>query len=107
MASIFIGDIAFRLFKYAKHINGVPEVPNVKPLTGLDVTVCDISPSMMEVGKSRAEELGFSSIQWIEGNAENLPFNDNSFDVYTIAFGIRNCTHIEKVELFIFVSEFF
>lgn len=61
MASIFIGDIAFRLFKYAKHINGVPEVPNVKPLTGLDVTVCDISPSMMEVGKSRAEELGFSS----------------------------------------------
>ncbi|VDP52781.1 unnamed protein product [Schistosoma curassoni] len=91
------GDIAFRLFKYAKHINGVPEVPSVKPLTGLDVTVCDISPSMMEVGKSRAEELGFSSIQWIEGNAENLPFNDNSFDVYTIAFGIRNCTHIEKV----------
>ncbi|CAH8505537.1 unnamed protein product [Schistosoma rodhaini] len=91
------GDIAFRLIKYAKHINGVPEVMDMKPFMAPDVTVCDISPSMMEVGKSRAEELGFSSIQWIEGNAENLPFDDNSFDVYTIAFGIRNCTHIEKV----------
>ncbi|CAH8489920.1 unnamed protein product [Schistosoma turkestanicum] len=91
------GDIAFRLIKYAKHINGVSKSMNTKPVTGQNITVCDISPSMMEVGKLRAEELGFSSIQWVQGNAEKLPFNDGSFDVYTIAFGIRNCTHIEKV----------
>jgi len=36
-------------------------------------------------------------IQFVEGNAEMLPFQDNTFDCYTIAFGIRNCTHIDKV----------
>ncbi|KAJ8972612.1 hypothetical protein NQ317_004667 [Molorchus minor] len=36
-------------------------------------------------------------IAWQEGNAEKLPFEDNSFNAYTIAFGIRNCTHIDKV----------
>ena len=36
-------------------------------------------------------------MSWIEGNAESLPFPDNSFDVFTIAFGIRNCTHVDKV----------
>ncbi|KAH8862299.1 2-methoxy-6-polyprenyl-1,4-benzoquinol methylase, mitochondrial [Schistosoma japonicum] len=91
------GDIAFRINKYAKHICTVPEALETKVTVSPDVTVCDINPSMMEVGKLRAKKLGFSNIQWVEGNAENLPFNDNSFDVYTIAFGIRNCTHIEKV----------
>ena len=36
-------------------------------------------------------------ISWVCGNGENLPFEDNSFDIYTIAFGIRNFTNIEKV----------
>ena len=36
-------------------------------------------------------------ISWVCGNGEDLPFEDNSFDVYTIAFGIRNFTNIEKV----------
>ncbi|MFZ8528492.1 class I SAM-dependent methyltransferase, partial [Staphylococcus aureus] len=35
-------------------------------------------------------------ITCVEGNAEALPFPDRSFDAYTIAFGIRNVTHIEK-----------
>lgn len=39
----------------------------------------------------------FLDLSWICGNGEQLPFEDNSFDVYTIAFGIRNFTNIEKV----------
>lgn len=37
------------------------------------------------------------SLIWVEGDAEALSFQDNSMDGYTIAFGIRNVTHIEKV----------
>lgn len=37
------------------------------------------------------------SLVWVEGDAEALSFEDNSMDGYTIAFGIRNVTHIEKV----------
>ncbi len=37
------------------------------------------------------------SISWVVGDAEKLPFESDSFDAYTIAFGIRNCTHIDKV----------
>ncbi|XP_048733137.2 2-methoxy-6-polyprenyl-1,4-benzoquinol methylase, mitochondrial-like [Ostrea edulis] len=62
------------------------------------VTVCDINQEMLSVGKSRAEEAGITSgINWVQGNAECLPFEDNNFDAYTIAYGIRNCTHIDKV----------
>lgn len=62
------------------------------------VTVCDINQEMLNVGKSRAEEAGiFTGIDWVQGNAECLPFEDNSFDAYTIAYGIRNCTHVDKV----------
>lgn len=52
----------------------------------------------------RAEEnRGFFSgsanarLAWVCADAEQLPFADNAFDLYTIAFGIRNCTHIDKV----------
>jgi len=64
--------------------------------------VCDINPSMIQVGKDRAKSRGFSenqdpAISWTVGDAEKLPFESNTFDAYTIAFGIRNCTHIDKV----------
>lgn len=36
-------------------------------------------------------------LAWVLGDAEELPFDDDSFDVYTIAFGIRNVTHIDRV----------
>ena len=36
-------------------------------------------------------------ISWTEGDAEGLPFPEDTFDAYTIAFGIRNCTHLDKV----------
>ena len=59
--------------------------------------LCDISPEMIAVGQRRVEEVGLSGrISLTEGNAEALPFPDRSFDAYTIAFGIRNVTHIDK-----------
>jgi len=60
-------------------------------------TICDISPEMLAVGKRRIEEAHLSHrITCIEGNAETLPFDAASFDAYTIAFGIRNVTHIDR-----------
>ncbi len=38
-----------------------------------------------------------AGISWLKGNAECLPVKDNNYDVYTVAFGIRNMTHIDKV----------
>ena len=38
-------------------------------------------------------------ISWLLGNAEQLPVGDESCDVYTVAFGIRNMTHIDKVSV--------
>ncbi|MGB4106287.1 MAG: bifunctional demethylmenaquinone methyltransferase/2-methoxy-6-polyprenyl-1,4-benzoquinol methylase UbiE [Alphaproteobacteria bacterium] len=75
------GDIAFRILKKAP---------------GAEVTVCDINPHMLEVGRDRALDRGWlDKFEWVTGNAESLPFPDNSFDVYTIAFGLRNVTHID------------
>ncbi|MGE4313301.1 MAG: bifunctional demethylmenaquinone methyltransferase/2-methoxy-6-polyprenyl-1,4-benzoquinol methylase UbiE [Pseudobdellovibrionaceae bacterium] len=76
------GDIAFRIRKATS-----PET---------QITVSDINPAMLEVGRARAQDRGFlSGFEWVEANAESLPFEDNSFDVYTIAFGLRNVTHID------------
>ena len=59
--------------------------------------LCDISPEMIAVGRRRVAEAGLESrIEFVEGNAEALPFEDGSFDAYTIAFGIRNVTHIDR-----------
>lgn len=61
------------------------------------ITVCDINASMLKVGEARALDRGiFHNLDWVEGNAEKLPFPDNSFDVYTIAFGLRNVTRIDE-----------
>jgi demethylmenaquinone methyltransferase/2-methoxy-6-polyprenyl-1,4-benzoquinol methylase len=69
--------------------------------SGAAVTVADINPHMLEVGKQRAakrgtEGAGIEALAWAEENAEALSFPANSFDAYTIAFGIRNVTHIDK-----------
>jgi len=59
--------------------------------------VCDINESMLGVGRDRAEKAGLSDlITFSQGNAEELPFPDRSFDAYTIAFGIRNVPDIPK-----------
>jgi demethylmenaquinone methyltransferase / 2-methoxy-6-polyprenyl-1,4-benzoquinol methylase len=73
------GDIAFRIAK-----------------TGATVTVSDINADMLGVGMERAEKRGISGLTWSEQNAETLSFDDAAFDGYTIAFGIRNVTHIDR-----------
>jgi demethylmenaquinone methyltransferase/2-methoxy-6-polyprenyl-1,4-benzoquinol methylase len=79
------GDIAFRIVEMARNRGGEAAV-----------TVCDINEKMVGEGKRRAEAKGEAAISWAVGDAEALPAPDNSFDSYTIAFGIRNVTHIEK-----------
>lgn len=62
-----------------------------------DITVGDINSDMLRVGRKRAKKTRFGSdIKFVEANAEELPFEDNSFDAYTIAFGIRNVPRIDK-----------
>jgi demethylmenaquinone methyltransferase/2-methoxy-6-polyprenyl-1,4-benzoquinol methylase len=54
----------------------------------------DINPEMLAVGRARAEKRKLENIAFVEANAEALPFDDSSFDAYTIAFGIRNVPRI-------------
>lgn len=66
------------------------------PHLDLDITICDLTPSMLQVGRDRAVNKGLlQGIDWACGNAERLPIPDDSIDLYTIAFGLRNVTHIE------------
>ncbi len=57
------------------------------------VTLCDINASMLSEGRNRFIDKGIiKGIDYVQGNAEVLPFEDNSFDCMTIAFGLRNVT---------------
>ncbi|MBY0611065.1 MAG: bifunctional demethylmenaquinone methyltransferase/2-methoxy-6-polyprenyl-1,4-benzoquinol methylase UbiE [Beijerinckiaceae bacterium] len=76
------GDIAFRILDA-----GGDKV---------SVTVLDINGDMLEVGRTRAAGRYEGRIDFVEANAESLPFPDKSFDAYTIAFGIRNVPRIDK-----------
>jgi demethylmenaquinone methyltransferase/2-methoxy-6-polyprenyl-1,4-benzoquinol methylase len=61
------------------------------------VVLADINPSMLEVGKAKLTNLGaINNVKFVEANAEQLPFADNSFDLATIAFGLRNVTDKNK-----------
>jgi demethylmenaquinone methyltransferase/2-methoxy-6-polyprenyl-1,4-benzoquinol methylase len=60
-------------------------------------TVCDINEEMLAVGRERIAKLGRTdAIDFMQGNAEALPFPDKSFDAVTIAFGIRNVPRIDR-----------
>ena len=63
---------------------------------GADVTVADINQEMLDVGLERAVTRGIDTLVWSRQNAEDLAYPDRTFDAYTIAFGIRNVTHIDK-----------
>lgn len=57
----------------------------------------DINPSMLEIGRKRLLHAGWlQNIEFVEANAEALPFADNSFDLITMAFGLRNVTQQDK-----------
>lgn len=61
------------------------------------VTGLDISPGMLEVGKNKVKEKDLESrIEMVIGDSEALPFDDNSFDAITVAFGVRNFEDLEK-----------
>jgi demethylmenaquinone methyltransferase / 2-methoxy-6-polyprenyl-1,4-benzoquinol methylase len=61
------------------------------------VVVCDANRQMLEMGRARALDDGIlAGIEWLCGDAEALPFADRSFDLYTIAFGLRNVTRIDR-----------
>lgn len=61
------------------------------------VTVADINADMLRVGAERAKHWRFGGqVEFCEANAEDLPFADESFEAYTIAFGIRNVPRIER-----------
>lgn len=77
------GDIAFRYRKAAGE--------------SAKITVCDINKEMLKVGRDRAIDRGYlKGFDWVEGNAESLPFDDREFHLYSIAFGLRNVTHIDN-----------
>ncbi len=62
-----------------------------------EVTVSDINSDMLRVGAERARSWRFpDQVRFVEANAEELPFEDASFDAYTIAFGIRNVPRIDR-----------
>jgi demethylmenaquinone methyltransferase/2-methoxy-6-polyprenyl-1,4-benzoquinol methylase len=64
---------------------------------GTQVTLLDINPEMVEVGRKRIADAALSDrVTVVIGNAEALPFPDKTFDAFTIAFGIRNVTRIDK-----------
>ena len=72
------GDISFRFLKRAGHGHS---------------TVLDLTRPMLEEGRKRADgERMADSLEWVTGDAMALPFPNNTFDVYTISFGIRNVT---------------
>ncbi|KAA0078627.1 bifunctional demethylmenaquinone methyltransferase/2-methoxy-6-polyprenyl-1,4-benzoquinol methylase UbiE [Tardiphaga sp. P9-11] len=77
------GDISFR----AARASGL----------GFSSTVCDINTGMLDVGRERAIKQHLEhQVTFVEGNAEELPFADKSYDAYTIAFGIRNVPRIDR-----------
>jgi len=61
------------------------------------VSVCDLTEAMVGRGRDRAIDAGrLAQLDWIVGDAEALPVADRSVDAYTIAFGLRNVTHIDR-----------
>lgn len=81
------GDIAFRILDRLRSRGDETA----------SVTVCDANAAMLGVGRDRAiDRSQLSGIDWVCADAQCLPLADSSVDGYTIAFGIRNVTHIDQ-----------
>lgn len=84
------GDIAFRVLRRFEDAGQAPATE------GPSVVVCDLTPGMLAVGRDRAIDRNvLQGLTWVCGNAEDLPLPKRSFDGYSIAFGLRNVTHID------------
>jgi demethylmenaquinone methyltransferase / 2-methoxy-6-polyprenyl-1,4-benzoquinol methylase len=61
------------------------------------IVLADINESMLKVGRDKLRDKGlFKNIEYVQANAEELPFTDNYFDCITISFGLRNVTDKQK-----------
>ena len=91
------GDVAFRVLDQILEQEEEEEQHMQSVTPAGSVTVCDINPEMLAEGRKKALAAGYDSqgLDFRVGNAESLPFPDDYFDAYTIAFGIRNVTHID------------
>ena len=92
------GDVSFRFLEAA----GCQERAKSSGEDEVTITVCDINSEMLRVGEQRAKERygmdvlhSSKALQFIQGNAQSLPFQDNQYDIYTIAFGLRNVTDVD------------
>lgn len=66
-------------------------------LTDVHVTGVDISPGMLDVGRQKIQKRGWTNqIELMEGDSANLPFDQDTFDAYIVAFGVRNFEHLDK-----------
>ncbi len=66
-------------------------------LTNVHITGVDISPGMLDVGRQKIRKRGWTEkIELMEGDSANLPFQTDTFDAYTVAFGVRNFEHLAK-----------
>lgn len=82
------GDVALRALPRLVPDAGVPAEGGA--------VVCDVNERMLEIGRARALDQGvLFGLEWLAADAERLPFGDRSFDLYTIAFGLRNVTRFE------------
>ncbi len=89
------GDIAFKI-KKSLEIQARRRATHTPANKQTSITLCDLNWDMLRVGRDRAVDKGWlNRFNWITGNAECLPIPDESVDVYTIAFGLRNVTRID------------
>ena len=80
------GDIALRVLRRVERFEATPQI-----------VVCDVNPAMLRVGRDRAIDANrLGVIEWVCADAEALPLPDRSVDAYTIAFGIRNVTRVDR-----------
>ncbi|RYE86676.1 MAG: bifunctional demethylmenaquinone methyltransferase/2-methoxy-6-polyprenyl-1,4-benzoquinol methylase UbiE [Hyphomicrobiales bacterium] len=91
------GELPYRVLDMAGGTGDIAERIINASVGYAEVVVSDINSDMLRVGAERAKGWRFpDQVSFVEANAEELPFEDASFDAYTIAFGIRNVPRIEK-----------